>query len=127
MKPAQILIIFILAAILVFFGINLASTRSIYTVFDEAKTTGNSVHIVGEWVDRDNASYDQNQDLFVFALKDSMNFVEQVHYYDPKPINFEQAEKVVVVGGYKQDKFVADKIVMKCPSKYEPDDIAAGE
>ena len=51
--------------------------------------------------------------------------------YD-KPIidyieDIEQAEKVVVVGAYEGEQFVANKIVTKCPSKYEPDDITAKE
>jgi cytochrome c-type biogenesis protein CcmE len=36
------------------------------------------------------------------------------------PPDFSRAEQVVVIGAYKdQDLFVADKILMKCPSKYQ--------
>ena len=55
---------------------------------------------------------------FQFFVKDSLNQVELVSYYDPKPSNFDQAEKVVLIGGYQQEGFVADQIVTKCPSKY---------
>lgn len=127
MKPAHIVIIVILAVFLVALGVNLSQNASIYTDFATAKASDSQVHIVGQWVQREQSSYDQNKDLFSFYMKDTLQRVELVHYYDPKPINFEQAEKVVVVGGYKQDQFVADKIVMKCPSKYEPTDIAGNE
>ncbi|MEM7367664.1 MAG: cytochrome c maturation protein CcmE [Bacteroidota bacterium] len=127
MKPAHIIAIVALAIFLVALGVNLSQNASIYTDFATAKASNNQVHIVGKWVQRDQASYDQSQDLFSFYMQDTLKRVEMVHYFDPKPINFEQAEKVVVVGGYKQDQFVADKIVMKCPSKYEPTDIAGNE
>ena len=32
---------------------------------------------------------------------------------------FETADKIVVIGKYEGDVFVADKILMKCPSKYQ--------
>ena len=39
--------------------------------------------------------------------------------------NFDQAEKVVVVGRYEGSTLHADQILVKCPSKY--DDMAADE
>ncbi|MEM8891311.1 MAG: cytochrome c maturation protein CcmE, partial [Bacteroidota bacterium] len=78
-------------------------------------------------VNRDQTSYDPNTDMFQFYMQDTTNNVELVYYQDPKPQNFEQAEKVVVVGGYKNENFVAEKIIMKCPSKFEQTDITAGE
>jgi cytochrome c-type biogenesis protein CcmE len=37
---------------------------------------------------------------------------------NPKPANFEEAEKLVIEGSTQGDVFVADKILTKCPSKY---------
>lgn len=127
MKISHIIILVALAIFVVGLGVNLSGSVSIYTDFSTAKKSQEKVHIVGTWVDRDLATYEVNQDLFRFAMMDSLDQKEIVHFYDPKPINFEQAEKVVVIGGYQGDKFVADKIVTKCPSKYEPTDITAGE
>ena len=31
----------------------------------------------------------------------------------------------MVIGGYKQDRFLADKVLLKCPSKYEETEIQA--
>ncbi len=128
MKPGKIILLVIIALFLVILGINFSQNASIYADFHTAKNTGRQVHIVGEWVNRDQAVYSPELDLFSFYMKDSMNVVEKVHYYDPKPINFESAEKVVVIGGYDGgEAFVAEKIIMKCPSKYEETDITAGE
>ncbi|WNJ17434.1 cytochrome c maturation protein CcmE [Pontibacter sp. G13] len=128
MKISHIVILVGLAVFVVMLGVNFSENKSTYTVFADAKSTGDEVHIVGQWVQRDQTTYDASRDLFTFFLQDTVNQVEQVLYHDPKPINFEQAEKVVVVGSYNDEsQFVADRIVMKCPSKYEPDDITAAE
>lgn len=127
MKTTNIVILAAVAIFLVVLAINFTSNASLYTDFDYAKTSGKQVHIVGEWVNRDQSVYDPSQDLFTFHLKDTLQQVELVHYYEPKPSNFEQAERVVVIGGYENGTFVANQIVMKCPSKYEETDITAGE
>jgi cytochrome c-type biogenesis protein CcmE len=125
MKTSHLIVLGLLAIFVVVLGINFSQSASIYTGFGEAKASNRQVHIVGRWINRDQANYNPQRDLFQFYLEDTLNQVELVHYYDPKPTNFEQAEKVVVIGGYEQDRFVADKIVMKCPSKYEATDITA--
>ena len=119
MKPGNIALLVFIAIFMVVLAINFSQNASIYTDFSTAKESGKKVHIVGEWVNREVSDYNSDQDLFTFYMADTTESVELVHYYDPKPNNFDQAEKVVVVGGYDQDKFIADKIVMKCPSKYE--------
>ncbi|MEM6633292.1 MAG: cytochrome c maturation protein CcmE [Bacteroidota bacterium] len=119
MKPGNIALLVFIAIFMVVLAVNFSQNASIYTDFRTAKESGRKVHIVGEWVNREASEYDSNRDLFTFYMADTTESVELVHYYDPKPNNFDQAEKVVVVGGYDQDRFIADKIVMKCPSKYE--------
>ena len=38
------------------------------------------------------------------------------------PDGFKNSEKIVVTGSFNNDLFVAEKILMKCPSKYEGTD-----
>lgn len=127
MKPINIIILVVLAVFIVGLGLNFSQSASIYTDFNHAKTVDKEVHIVGKWVNRELSSYDPSRDLFQFYLQDSTSHTELVHYYEPKPTNFESAEKVVVIGSYKDQGFVADKIVMKCPSKFEATDLQATE
>ena len=42
-----------------------------------------------------------------------------VIYTSPKPQDFERSEQIVIIGNIQNDIFRADKILMKCPSKYE--------
>ena len=98
MKTTHIVILVIMAIIVVSLGLNLSSNASIYSDFEHAKVSGETVHIVGSWVNRDEAHYDASQDMFSFYMKDTTQMVQLVKYRDPKPVNFEQAEKVVIVG-----------------------------
>jgi cytochrome c-type biogenesis protein CcmE len=127
MKPGRIILLVIIALFLVGLAVNFSGNASTYSTFETAKKTGKRVHIVGEWVNREATDYNPESDIFHFYLKDTLDAVEQVRYHDPKPMNFETAEKVVIIGKYEKDEFVADKIIMKCPSKYEETDITAGE
>jgi len=40
-----------------------------------------------------------------------------------KPQDFERSESIVVTGELKNEVFVADEILMKCPSKYKDDEV----
>lgn len=91
---------------------------SVYTTFTDAKTTGEDVHVVGSWVMREKSHYDANLDIFQFYMQDTTQQIALVKFHDPKPVNFETAERVVVQGKYEGDFFTADRIFMKCPSKY---------
>jgi cytochrome c-type biogenesis protein CcmE len=39
------------------------------------------------------------------------------------PPDLQRSEQVVVIGSFREDVFVADKILLKCPSKYEEEEI----
>ncbi len=121
MKLRSIILLLLIAGVIGVIISQSMDSLSQYTDFAEAKASGKEVHVVGKWVKRDQYSYDPNQDLFQFYMEDSTGITQLVHYRDPKPVNFESAEKVVVIGQYEQEKdvFKANKILMKCPSKYE--------
>ena len=74
--------------------------------------------LVGHWVRPEAARYDPATNLFSFYLEDDQEEVRLVHYQNPKPASFEDAEKIVVEGHLGGDVFQADRILMKCPSKY---------
>lgn len=120
MKVQQIILLVVIAAALVFFGISLGANSSSYADFGLAKKTGKTIHVAGEWVQREKVVEEPNR--FQFYVQDSLKNTEWVTYYDPKPSNFDQAEKVVLIGRYEDEGFVANEIVTKCPSKYEAEE-----
>lgn len=89
-----------------------------YMGFEEAKASGARAHVVGQWVEAKQFQYNQEKNLFTFHMKDDKGHTERVVYPNPKPANFEDAEKLVVEGEMREGIFVAEHILVKCPSKY---------
>ena len=98
--------------------INFGSTVGGYMDFAEAEKTGVKAHVVGTWVTSEPTRYDPATNTFQFHMADELGKVREVHYLNPKPANFEDAEKLVIEGSVQGDVFVADHILVKCPSKY---------
>jgi cytochrome c-type biogenesis protein CcmE len=40
------------------------------------------------------------------------------------PADFTKSEQVVIIGAYQNETFVADKILLKCPSKYQEKEVS---
>ncbi len=93
-----------------------------YMNFAEAEASGSKAHVVGDWVTERAFAYDASANVFSFHMKDENGTIREVHYNHPKPPNFEEAEKLVVEGQVMDDIFVAENILMKCPSKYNSAD-----
>ena len=134
MKKTHIIGIAIIA-IAIAIIMSTAGDASSYVSFKEAKElasegNNNAVHVVGRLKKDPNnhivgMQYNPLQDpnYFTFTLVDTNRIEQQVVYYKPKPQDFERSEQVVIIGKMKQDKFVADKILLKCPSKYVENEI----
>jgi len=47
-------------------------------------------------------------------------FGARAEHLGPKPLNFEHADQIVLLGKYspERDIFEADRVLVKCPSKY---------
>ena len=54
-------------------------------------------------------------------LQDSNKQMVKVVSNQPRPANFEQAISIVAIGHYDsaQQSFLADSLLVKCPSKYQ--------
>ena len=98
--------------------VNFGSQVGGYMNFEQAARTGATAHVVGTWAEDRPTSYDRMQNVFTFYMRDEDGTVRKVRYNNPKPANFEEAEQVVVEGRTQDDAFVAENILVKCPSKY---------
>jgi cytochrome c-type biogenesis protein CcmE len=85
-----------------------------------AANEGDEYHVVGKYVKDKGIEYNpkQNANRCVFYLKDNENKEFKVIYNGAKPQDFEMSEQIVVTGKATAGVFIADKILMKCPSKY---------
>lgn len=134
MKKSHILgIIIIGVAIAVV--ISTAGDASTYVNFDTAYTmakngNNNSIHVVGELKKASNGEIvgirpSDDKLSFTFLMVDENQQEQLVFYNEPMPPDFQRSEKVVVIGSYNENVFVADKILMKCPSKYQENTVKA--
>lgn len=129
--------LFVMAIIAVAAAIILSTTAdaSVYVGFGEARqraAEGNAtkVHVVGKLL-RDgqqrpiDLEYDPMKDpnYFAFTLVDTLQVAQRVVYNNPKPQDFDASEQVVITGNMRGQVFMADKILLKCPSKYVKKDL----
>ena len=128
MKKSHIIaIVVIVVAIAIIFAT--AGDASTYVNFDQAfemASAGNtkSIHVVGELKKDESGNIigmDKSPDnlSFSFTLLDDNKKEQKVYYNEPMPPDFARSVKVVVIGSYKGENFVANKILLKCPSKYQ--------
>ena len=89
-----------------------------YVPFAEARASSGTVQVSG-FPDHRGASFDMKSGEFRFTMKDDEGDRMTVAYKGPQPGNFDQAEKVVVIGNYHEGTFEASQILVKCPSKYD--------
>ncbi len=77
-------------------------------------------HVVGTLNKNKKTIYkpEENPNLMTFWMYDRDSAEHKVVLNRPKPQDFEKSEQVVVVGTMDGDKFLANDILMKCPSKY---------
>ena len=60
---------------------------------------------------------------FSFQMKDADGGSKKVIMKKAKPQDFERSETVVVTGRMEGDIFIADEVLMKCPSKYKDEEL----
>lgn len=135
MKTSHIIAILIIA-VAIGIIISTAGDASTYVNFGEAfhmASSGNktSIHVVGQLKKDQNGNVtgiEKSPDRlsFSFVLIDDHQKEQRVFYNEPMPPDFLRSEKVVVVGGYHGNDFVASKILLKCPSKYQEQKLNAG-
>ncbi|MEX2511873.1 MAG: cytochrome c maturation protein CcmE [Cyclobacteriaceae bacterium] len=108
-----------------------ASTYESFSTAKQMAENGNdqSIHVVGE-LKKDASGQivgleiDEEKTSFTFTMVDSDGMEQNVYYNEPVPADFIRSEQVVVIGSYKSKEiFVADKILMKCPSKYQETEV----
>ncbi len=93
-------------------------TMVAYASIPEAKAQGRNVQVFGYLYSK--GAYDDKGN-WQFDIQGENGDVMTVVYPRTKPGNFEQAISVVAMGRYdpRSDKFIADQLLVKCPSKYQ--------
>lgn len=123
MKKIHILILVVVVAAI---GVvlSLSMNSSTYAGFQEASEhPGREYHVIGTLSPGKPIEYDAINDAnsFTFYMLDSDSVEVKIRYSDTKPQDFEKLDQIVVIGKMKDDHFAAHKMNLKCPSKYNND------
>lgn len=110
--------------LLAFAGFSLSSfteTLTPYVSYTQAREASRVVQVAGA-LEKGSSSYEDEQDFLYFTLKDPKTHENlRVRYKGLKPANFEEAISIVAIGQYDEGakEFEANKLLVKCPSKYQ--------
>ncbi len=95
-----------------------------YVTFAEAKAAQKTVQVAGK-IDFGSINYDNQKGCLTFTMIDMKNpdtlSAERMEiiYYGVVPSNFDHATSVLVRGKPSSDGFIAEQLLVKCPSKYQ--------
>lgn len=124
MKPIHIVALIVLAVGIAALTMQ-AKDVATYANFSDAHKSGEKVKVAGKLSKDKPMNYDPVKDpnQFTFYLTDQKGQEIFVRLLKPKPQDFELSEQVVVTGEIKNNEFVANEVLMKCPSKYKDEEI----
>lgn len=105
--------------------ITIYSDSSTYANFSVAKEDRSELVVVGQLNKQKKLEYDphRNANYFSFYAIDKSGKECKVIFSGTKPQDFERSEQITMTGKMIGDDFHASKILMKCPSKYNKDQV----
>ena len=106
---------------LAFVGLGLTAfqkTLTPYLGFDEARKAKGLVQVMGA-LDKESDRYDTVNQELSFDLLDDKGGRIRIAYRGTKPANFKDAVSIVAIGRFASGRIEAEKLLVKCPSKYQ--------
>lgn len=98
---------------------------STYSNFTDARKTESELYVVGVLNKEKELYYEPTVDAnhFSFYMYDSDSTECKIVFRGSKPQDIERSEQIVLTGRMVGEEFHASKILMKCPSKYNEDEV----
>ena len=118
MKKGYIVAAVLAAAFLVLGVTSFKKTLTPYVSFDVAQKTRGSVQVMGS-LEKGSEAYDSSKQELSFSILDEHGRNLPVVYRGIKPANFRDALSIVAIGRYEAGALHAEKLLVKCPSKYQ--------
>jgi len=116
---AKVVTALVLLALAVGFGLSgFKKSMTPYVSFGEARRAAGLVQVNGTLASK-NYVLKREEQYLEFNLKDARGETMTVEYRGTIPGNFDQATSIVAIGRYKNTRFEADQLLVKCPSKYQ--------
>lgn len=125
MKKTQIVVIIFIAvalSIVVLWANDTGEANSFSAAFEEP---GKEFMVKGELDRTAKIEYDPtlNSEMTTFTMVDEAGDKRIVKLAQAKPYDFERSETVVIHGKAVGDEFHAHKVLLKCPSKYDQENV----
>jgi cytochrome c-type biogenesis protein CcmE len=89
-----------------------------YVDYDQARKLDKNCQVMGD-IDKEHVTYDVAAGVLRFPIQDESGDRMIVQFAGAIPGNFEQAKSVVAIGRYREGRFQAEQLLVKCPSKYQ--------
>lgn len=102
-----------------------AGSLSNLVPFEQARVAGRTVQVAGG-LEKGSSEYDMADDSLRFTLREEgTGQTIRIRYQGLKPANFEDAISIVAIGRWDPatEEFAADKLLVKCPSKYQGSEV----
>ena len=106
-----------IAAALAFGGTAFVRNLTPYLAFKEARTSQGTVQVMGA-LDKTSVSNKGGVLNFTLVEKDTAERLPVV-FKHTMPSNFLLAIEITAIGRYENNQFNADRLLVKCPSKYQ--------
>jgi cytochrome c-type biogenesis protein CcmE len=121
---SQLFTILIVAAAIVGVSVAFIANASPYVTVSEArKTRATNVHLKGA-LEKNSIQTDIDANTIRFQIKDAKGELMTVVYSGPPPQDINQATEIVAIGSMNGNEFHSEKLLIKCPSKYEGENTA---
>lgn len=101
------------------------TTLTPYVDFDEARGAERVVQVAGALAEA-STRYDEQAESLHFSLQDpETGATLPVRYNGLRPANFDDAISIVAIGSWDRgtNEFQANKLLVKCPSKYQGSEV----
>ncbi|WP_353184756.1 cytochrome c maturation protein CcmE [Parapedobacter lycopersici] len=128
MKKSSVIGIIIIALAIAMI-IVMYTDSSTYSTFTEAKEEQTELYVVGVLNKEKALHYEPTEDAnhFSFYMYDNDSTECKVVFRGAKPQDIERSEQIVLTGKMVGNEFHASKILMKCPSKYQENEVEVTE
>lgn len=129
MKKSSIIVLVLIAVVIGVIVSSFGSFSTYETFASAAEKPGSTFVVMGTLDASKEMEYNPKADAnrFVFYAKDQKGAPLKVIFNGTKPQDFERSEQLVMTGFVQGNEFHCEKIQMKCPSKYENDQIVVAD
>jgi cytochrome c-type biogenesis protein CcmE len=122
MKPGPIVAFLVIIGAFGFGARAFVANLTPYLSFIEAKKANRVVQVMGK-LDKSGGGAVQEGGMLRFTLIEEKTGEKlTVRFKQAKPGAFDQAIQITAIGEYKDNIFEAEKLLVKCPSKYQGKD-----